>query len=168
MVNKNYFTVIFSMVLTTGNTLRCSNPDPIKTFSEKTCVENGRKWFQIGGSKPCENCCIYRNMTQISDRHLAITDTVIKDDETQVFNYNVVRDENASIYYSESISEGIIMLDTDCNKYAIIYDSNTNDLQVFSKLRNLNATFVNTLDGIKQCNLPIYDYGTEEACQKII
>nr|XP_022917749.1 uncharacterized protein LOC111427033 [Onthophagus taurus] len=168
MANQELIIVFFGIIfLTTGSVLKCLKPEPIKSFSEKSCVSNGTRWFQIAGNVPCENCCIFRNMTQFSDGYIAITDTKIKNNVKTVHNYLAMRDKNASIYRSPNSSSVLVLLDTDCTKHAVLYDITTNDLQVYTKARNQKRSLPTTLEGVKKCGLPIYTYGAETECEKI-
>nr|XP_022917747.1 uncharacterized protein LOC111427032 [Onthophagus taurus] len=168
MANQELIIVFFGIIfLTTGSVLKCLKPEPIKSFSEKSCVSNGTRWFQIAGNVPCENCCIFRNMTQFSDGYIAITDTKIKNNVKTVHNFLARRDKNAFVYRSLNSSSVIAILDTDCTKYGVIYDITRNVLQVYTKARNQKRSLLTTLEGVKKCGLPIYTYGAETACEKI-
>ncbi|XP_071054167.1 uncharacterized protein [Onthophagus taurus] len=143
----------------------CNDPSPSKYFNEFECATT--TWFVYGGSTDCDGCCITRNMTILEPGKILVQDTTTINGITTSKIYKIKRYGREPIYFVENDPNPIVLVDTDCKKYCVIYDYKNDDVKTFTDKAQQKPNFQNGLYGVHKCGSEMFDYNPKKACKGV-
>ncbi|XP_022911747.2 uncharacterized protein [Onthophagus taurus] len=106
-------------------------------------------------------------MTLLEPGKILVTDTTTINGISTPKNYEVKRYGTEPIYFVDNDPQPLVIVDTDCKKYCVIYDYKNGELMTLTGKAQQKRNFQSGLHGVQKCGIEMFDYNPKEACKGV-